>query len=336
MKTLFDPMAVKGTRFKNRLLRSATWERMADADGHVTPRLVALYAALAKGDVGGIIASATFMSLRSKALDGQMGLYDAGCLAGHRRLTETVHAQGTPILLQLAFAGLDGTRWTPADADADTLRRLPELFAEGAGLAREAGYDGAQIHSAHGYFLSQFLHPTANTRTDAYGGSPEKRRALLEAIYAAMRREAGEEFLLSVKLDCRDMDRTPGVFDACLEVAGTLDEAGIDLVEISGLGGNRGLCDGPEQEESVFGEEAAAVAGNVRAPVMLVGANRSPATMAGILAKTDIACFAMSRPFLCEPDLVARWRDGSEEPSRCISCGECYDEAGNRCVFAAA
>jgi 2,4-dienoyl-CoA reductase-like NADH-dependent reductase (Old Yellow Enzyme family) len=333
MKTLFDAVTVKGVRFPNRLLRSATWERLADAAGRITPALEAVYARLAAGGVGGIIVSATYLDATARALPGQIGLCDATHLPGHRQLTETAKAAGVPMLLQLSFAGRGGVPWRVGDPSTEELDTLPALFAHGARLAREAGYAGAQIHSAHGYFLSQFIHPTANTRSDAYGGSPARGRALLEAIYAAMRREAGEDFLLAVKLDCRDLDETPGVFEACLDTAKALDVAGIDLVEISGLGGNKGLCDGSEQAESVFGREAAAVAAAIRAPVVLVGANRSVETMTELLGRTAIAFFALSRPLLCEPELVARWRAGNLAPSGCISCGGCYNDDGNRCLF---
>ncbi|MHC1713713.1 MAG: NADH:flavin oxidoreductase [Solidesulfovibrio sp.] len=336
MKTLFDVTTIKGHRFKNRLFRSATWERLADADGRVTPQLVDIYKDLARGGVGCIIASATFMSPRSKALPGQLGLCDASYLDGHRQLTDAAHQSGAAILLQLAFAGQEGKMWTPADASVADLEMLPELFANAARLARQAGYDGAQIHAAHGYFLSQFLNPATNTRQDVYGGDLSGRSSLLLALHHAMRQEAGEDFLLAVKLDCRDLAESPGVLPACRHVSRELGAAGIDLVEISGLGGNRGLADGPDQAESVFRGEAASVASSIAARVVLVGANRSPETMTQILGETDIAYFALSRPLLREPDLPSQWLAGSMEPSRCVSCGGCYDDAGNRCLFAEA
>lgn len=334
MKTLFDAVSVKGTLFPNRLLRSATWERLAAIDGRITPALEAVYEGLLAGGIGGVIVSATYMSPDSKAMAGQIGLCDASHLPGHRRLTAAGRAAGVPMLLQLAFAGRSGQIWGVGDPSTEALGALPALFAHAARLAREAGYDGAQIHSAHGYFLSQFLNPAANARTDAYGGSPEKSRALLRAIYAAMRQAAGEDFLLSVKLDCRNVEGTPGVFTACLETAKALDAAGIDLVEISGLGGNQGICDGPDQAESVFASEAAAVAEAIDAPVALVGANRSLPTMERIANETSVALFSLARPLLCEPGLPRRWRAGDTTPSGCVSCGGCYDEAGNHCIFA--
>jgi 2,4-dienoyl-CoA reductase-like NADH-dependent reductase (Old Yellow Enzyme family) len=334
MKTLFDATTIKGKRLKNRLFRSATWERLADDNGRVTPQLAAVYNDLAQGGVGGIIASATFMSPRSKALPGQLGLCDASYLDGHRLLTDAAHQSGAVILLQLAFAGQDGKRWTPADASVDDLEMLPELFANAVRLAKQAGYDGAQIHAAHGYFLSQFLNPATNTRQDAYGGSLQGRCALLLAIFAAMRQEAGKDFLLAVKLDCRDLAGSPGVFETCQHASRELAVAGIDFVEISGLGGHRGLTDGPDQAESVFRDEAAIVASSIATPVILVGANRSPESMTRILGETNIAYFALSRPLLREPDLPHQWQAGSTEPSRCLSCGGCYSDEGNRCLFA--
>lgn len=333
MKTLFDATTSKGRSLKNRLVRSATWERLADGDGRLTPQLLNVYQDLARGGVGTIITGALYAEAQAKSLPGQLGLYDAAGLDGHRRIVATARDAGSLILAQLSFAGRDGVLWAAGDPTTAVVAGLPGYFARGAALARQAGYDGAQIHAAHGYFMSQFLHPTANARTDAYGGSSEERRALLMAVYAAMRREVGADFLLSVKLDCRDMAETPGVFEECLGAARALDTAGIDQVEISGLGGNKGLCHGKKQPQSVFRDEAAAVAEAIAAPVVLVGANRSPAVMEGILRETSIVSFALSRPLLRQPDLPARWQAGSVETARCVSCGKCYDEAGNGCFF---
>jgi len=136
-----------------------------------------------------------------------------------------------------------------------------------------------------------------------------------------------------VKLDCRDLPGTSGLGLVCLETAKALDEAGIDLIEVSGLGGNKGLCGGKGQPQSVFRREAGEVAGAVSAAVALVGANRSPEVLEEILAETDVALFAMSRPLLREPDLPARWAAGDRRPAACVSCGKCYDAAGNGCFF---
>ena len=333
MKTLFDATVLRGRTLPNRLVRSATWEGLADGDGRLTPQLLAVYEDLARGGVGTVITGALYVEAQARSLPGQLGLYDAAGLDGHRRLVETVRAAGALVLAQLSFAGRDGAMWTANEPAASVLAELPATFARGAALARQAGYDGAQIHAAHGFFMSQFLNPAANARTDAYGGTAEGRRALLLAIYAAMRQEVGEDFLLSVKLDCRDMAKTPGVFEECLGAARALDAAGLDLVEISGLGGNRGLCHGKKQPHSVFRDEAAAVAEAIAAPVILVGANRSPAVLERILQETSVAFFALSRPLLRQPDLPARWQAGSRETASCVSCGKCYDVAGNGCFF---
>ena len=314
MKTLFDPVAVGGRQAKNRLVRSATWERLADAQGRATPELLAVYDALARGGVGTVIVSATFVDPAGGSLPGQLGLARPEHVDGHRRIVDTLHAQGCLALAQFAFAGRDGALWSAGDPDTATLAALPDLYARATVLARQVGYDGAQIHSAHGYFLSQFLNPATNARTDAYGGSPENARRLLMDIWAAMAGEAGRDFLLAVKLDCRDM-------------------AGIDLVEVSGLGGNKGMCGGKKQPESVFRREAGEVAGAVSAAVALVGANHSPEVMEEVLAETDVALFALSRPLLRESDLPARWAAGDRRPAACVSCGKCYDEAGNACFF---
>lgn len=118
MKTLFDETAIGNMKLKNRFVRSATWEGMADGDGRLTARLTAVYEALAKGGVGLIISGATCVAADATRLPGMAAIYDDSFIGDWRRLTDMVHGHGCPIVMQLSFAGKGGGRWSPADAAA--------------------------------------------------------------------------------------------------------------------------------------------------------------------------------------------------------------------------
>ncbi|MEE8415495.1 MAG: NADH:flavin oxidoreductase, partial [Desulfobacterales bacterium] len=190
---LLEHTEIKGLQLPNRFIRSATWEGLADGDGACTPELVDLMVKLVKGGVGLIITGHTYVSSAGQATPRQLGLYKDSLIEGLKEMTEAVHREGGKIILQLAHGGLmarsklTGTApqgpSSEKDQDNDPGRRmtLDEIeetiaaFGQAARRAKTAGFDGVQIHSAHGYLLNQFLSPAFNLREDKYGGSVENR-----------------------------------------------------------------------------------------------------------------------------------------------------------------
>ncbi|EPR44287.1 NADH:flavin oxidoreductase/NADH oxidase [Desulfovibrio sp. X2] len=341
MKTLFDPIRIGGIALRNRLVRSATWERMADEAGRPTDRLVEVYEELADGGVGMIITSATHVTPVAGVLPGILGLYDDALIEGHARLAAAAHARGCPIVLQATFAGRNGERWNALTPSRAEIAELVEAYGDAARRAKLAGYDGVQIHSAHGFFLSGFLNPAVNVRTDEYGGSPENRTRMLLSIFRAMRRAVGDDFPVLVKIDSTNFDGPAegkdAVFEGCLHACEALAAEGLAAVEVSGMGGAMLQTPKLPYEESVFRDQAAQIAaritGKFGVPVGMVGLNKTPAVMRGVLEKTDVAFFSLARALLREPALPAEWAAGRDSPAECISCNACYQDSGNACVF---
>src|SRR5512145_874562 len=157
MKTLFDSTWIGPLQLRNRLIRSATWEAMADEAGRPTPRLIRVYRELAEGGTGLIVTSATTITPDSTRLPGMLSLIDEPGILAFRDLTRAVHEGGTPIVMQLAFPGRNGAMWMPADGARDELQDIVQAFSDAAARAHQAGFDGVQVRAAHGYFLSRFL-----------------------------------------------------------------------------------------------------------------------------------------------------------------------------------
>ncbi|MBN1673218.1 MAG: NADH:flavin oxidoreductase [Kiritimatiellae bacterium] len=354
MPDLFDATSLNGLALKNRFVRSATWEGLADEDGRCSPALVACMRVLARGGVGLIISGHAYVGREGQASVRQLAVCDDAQIAGLSGMAGAVHAEGGKIVLQLAHAGgvaqADRTGFDAVGPSpmlrkgeprcrAMTLAEIhgtAEAFGRAARRAREAGFDGVQLHAAHGYLLSQFLSPRTNQRTDEYGGSLTNRARLLLDALARIRQAAGPDFPLLIKINSDDEE--PGGFtvDEMLVVVALLEQSGMNACELSG--GNpskKGPIDSPEQE-AYFRAAAVRYKRTVHMPLILVGGIRS-FEVAGALVRDGTADYvALCRPLIREPALIARWQAGDTKRAACISCNGCFKPGrkgeGVRCV----
>ena len=347
MSKLFERTEINGMVLANRFVRSATWEGMAAVDGSVTPRLISAMAGLAEGGVGLIISSHTYIRPEGQATPWQIGVYKDELIPGLREMTSAVHARGGRIVMQLAHAGafapekITGREALAVSEDQEPgkarreingrdLRDLVQAFADGARRARAAGFDGVEIHSAHGYLLSQFLSPVFNRRRDQYGGTVQNRCRLHLEVFQAVREAVGKDFPVLIKLNCADFVENGLSLEDSLQVGQMLAGAGLDAIELSG-----GLLTGgkmspsrtginSEEEEAYFREEAAQFKKSIGIPLILVGGIRS-FNVAGRLVEDGVADYiSLSRPLIREPALINRWKSGDLSPAGCKSDNGCF------------
>jgi 2,4-dienoyl-CoA reductase-like NADH-dependent reductase (Old Yellow Enzyme family) len=346
-RSLFDAVTIGTLRLPNRLVRSATWEGMCADDGRPTARLAGLYRRLVRGGVGLIISGYTFVRADGKQLPGKMGIHTDDLLPALCDLTDVVHEEGGRIFCQLVHAGAQASAKTigsqplapsavpapnyaevPREPSVAEIGELVTAFAEGARRAQAAGFDGVQLHGAHGYLINQFLSPLMNRRVDLYGGSLVNRMRFLEEVCAAVRRQVDPDYPVTIKLTAAD--HLPGGFEfaEAMQVAQRLEELGIDAIEISSgtaASGKEGPVrqgiDRPDQEayNAVYARRLKKAVG---VPVMVVGGLRSGAVLRRLLEEDDL--FSLSRPLIREPDLVSRWRQDENYRATCISCNGCF------------
>ncbi|MFO8141573.1 MAG: NADH:flavin oxidoreductase, partial [Marinobacter sp.] len=310
--------------------------------------------------VGLIISSHAFVRSDGRAGPWQLGVSTDNHTAGLKVMADAVHQEKGRIFLQLAHAGCQAaTNLTGLSAvgpspimeseiscrqlSAEDIRGLSAAFAKAAKRAKEAQFDGVQIHAAHGYLFSQFLSPHYNRRTDRYGGSHAARAlALLETV-EAVRREVGEDFPVFVKMNADDTLADGVLPEDMVKTALLLEKAGIDAIELSG-----GCRDGrypparkikatTPDKEAYYEDAAGLYKQRVKIPLILVGGIRSFETAERLLNSGIVDYVAMSRPLVCEPSLVNRWQKGDRRPSTCISENLCYNPIrageGIRCVI---
>ncbi|MBA4373237.1 MAG: NADH-dependent flavin oxidoreductase [Thermodesulfovibrio sp.] len=361
MKRLFETTTINGMTLTNRFIRSATWEGMCEADGRPTTKLAACYRDLAAGGIGLIITGYTYVRPDGKQMPGKMGIHTDAFAAEMQTLTRAVHDEGGKICMQLVHAGGQTTAKTagrrplapsaikvgqfPEEPEAMSRQDIDEIiaaFGNGARRAKEYGFDAVQLHAAHGYLINQFLSPLTNQRTDGYGGPIENRCRFLLEVYRRVRSEVGPDFPVFAKLNGSDnleggLDIRDGVYAAHL-----LEKEKIDAIEVSGgtsASGERGpvrtKVDNPGKEayNLVLCREIKKV---VTCPIMAVGGFRSPEVINTAAMEDGMDYISMSRPFIREPHLVNRWREGDLSTARCISCNGCFKpglrEGGIYCV----
>lgn len=351
MSSLFEAGEINGMKLSNRFVRSATWEGMAADDGACTPKLIDTMAALAQGGVGLIITSHTYVSPEGQAGPWQLGIYGDELLPGFESMTKAVHDQGGKIVMQLAHAGYFAaaklTGRTPMAPSAvggfaqgprremtvEDIQQVVSAYGAAARRARQAGFDGVQIHSAHGYLLSQFLSPAFNQRNDQYGGDIHNRARALIEVLKSVRSTVGQDYPVLVKLNCQDFIDNGLTLEDSLQAGALLAENGIDAIELSGgilTGGKLNpirLGIKTEDKEAYFRQEAVAFKKQVDVPLILVGGNRS-FQVAERLVDDGVADYlSMSRPFIREPGLIKRWKSGDLARAACVSDNMCFEPA---------
>ncbi len=348
MKKLFETSRINSLEMSNRFVRSATWEGLATEEGAATPALIAMMQELVQGELGLIISGHAYVQARGQASPWQLGVYKDELLEGLRAMTEAVHEAGGKIVLQLAHAGCDAlsdlTGMEPLavscfeglvdgpchEASEEDIQGLVADFARAALRAREAGFDGVQIHSAHGYLLNQFLSPAYNRRTDAYGGAIANRVRVHQEICTAIREQLGPSYPLLMKINSRDFVENGLSLEDSVQAVKILAGSGLDGIEISG-----GTRDSKEKvpsrmgidskdKEAYFQEEARAFREAVDLPLMLVGGIRSFDVAQRLVTEGPADYISLCRPLIREPDLIKRWKNGDRSPSSCVSDNLCF------------
>ncbi len=353
MPVLFENTSIKSLDLENRAVRSATWSGVGDRKGYVTDRAIAFYENLAAGGVGLIITGFQYVMPNAIAMLYQLGNYREDMLEGLTRLADAVHSRGGKVMAQLVHTGSranpelfpeEGEIWgpspvvdpltgnTPKAMTKPEITQAIEAYAAAASRAQRAGFDGIQLHGAHGYGINQFLSGASNQRSDGYGGDVGKRYRFLGEVMEAVKGAVGQDYPLFIKLSGHDYIDGGLTTEESLHVARRLVDDGIDCIEVSA--GSRASANGmvpsrgnihKEENEAYLAQLAARFKESVNVPIVTVGGIRSPAVISKVLDEGLADYVALCRPFIREPHLINRWKSGDLERAKCISCNGCFD-----------
>jgi 2,4-dienoyl-CoA reductase-like NADH-dependent reductase (Old Yellow Enzyme family) len=339
---IFNPLKVNNLTLPNRMVRSATAERIAMLSEEDGERLGNIYAALARGGVGLIISGHVAVHPSGRLYPAMAGIYAEGNFKAWRRAIEITHRAGGRLCLQLNHGGgrcakgAEGEAYcvsclpdfpsdpmTGIELTGDKIGMLIRAFAAAAKKARELGADGVQIHAAHGYLVSQFLSPLTNRRQDQWGGNLENRARFIRLVIQSVRKETGSDFPVGTKLGAGDDDPSGLTIEDSMQVAEWLGDDGLDFVEISG-GFRADICRRhvkAGRNEGYYLPLAARFKAKLKIPVLAVGGMRSLLKMNEAIALHQCDAVSMSRPLIRQPDLPQILQAGGE--STCRGCTLC-------------
>jgi 2,4-dienoyl-CoA reductase (NADPH2) len=353
---LLQPGRIGTMAVRNRLVMSPMETMYGTPDGLPSERTRDYFAARAQGGVGLITVGATGIDHLHPETPGGLHLGTDAAIDAHRALVDAVHQHGARIQPQIVHAGPDGlgpemhgvvslgpsvipsylTGRPSAAVSRDQIVEIIDMFKAAVRRAVEAGYDGIELHAAHGYmFLGSFLAPQRNRRTDDYRGDSVKGRirVVLETL-AAIRSEVGDQFPVTLRIS--GYERIAGgrpIYETA-QVAPQLVEAGVDAFHVSGGVIDRlvtGMVNAADDGDALNVGAAAAVKQVVDVPVIAVGRIHDPERAERIVAEGRADFVAMGRPLLADPDLPNKLLSGkAHRIRRCISCENCIDAMEQR------
>ncbi|MBW2388210.1 MAG: FAD-dependent oxidoreductase [Deltaproteobacteria bacterium] len=336
---------------RNRLVMSPMENSFGTPDGRPSQRSIDYFAARARGGVALITLGACAIDERHKEVPASLHFANDEVIADHRALVDAVHEHGAKIQPQLAHAGPDGlgpemhqiealgpsrvqsylTGTTSQEISAQGFRQVVDLYRAAAVRVREAGYDGIELHAAHGYMLlGSFLTPWRNARKDEYSArKPETRTRAIVEVIRAIKSEVGEDFPLTLRIS--GYERIAGgreSFDTA-RIAPVFAAAGVDAFHVSGGVIDRlvtQMVNGAQYPDGLNAACAEAVRRVVDVPVIAVGRIHDPALAAQMLEEGRADLIAMGRPLLADPELPNKVKAGrAMDVRRCISCENCID-----------
>ncbi len=345
---LNQPLPLRNGRvLRNRLAKAAMSEALGTYDNRPTQDLVQLYRRWAASGLGLIVTGNVMIDRRALGEPGNVVIEDEADLPVLRQWARAATEQGADIWVQLNHPGKQSPKGlnaynlapsavpfredmaaffeTPREATTAEIQDIIERFGRSAANCKKAGFSGVEIHGAHGYLVNQFLSPHHNRRSDEWGGSPEKRRRFVLAVYAEIRRQVGPHFPVAIKLNSADFQRGGFTEEESIETIRALADAGIDLIEVSGGTYEAPAMSGAVQvtkkastvaREAYFLEFAEKVRAAVAVPLMVTGGFRTAQGMNAALRSNALDIVGLARLLAIDPDAPVALLQGRDSPQQ--------------------
>ena len=346
IKKLMLPYRLKNLELRNRIVMAPMLSRLCDPNGVVSQKLIDYYATRAGGGVGLIISEYCYIDdQESKAHPGQLGVYDDQLVAGLGDLAEAIQERGAKAILQICHAGratsakyLGRQPIAPSGIPSYTgemaremtfeeVEAVSESFAEGARRAKAAGFDGVELHGAHGYLMAQFLSPYTNRRTDKYGR--DRGLFALETL-DRVRSRVGKDYLVGYRISGEEFVEGGVTLKEAKAFAKRLEERGIDYIHVSAGISETGhnIVTPTYLPKGHLLLLAEGIKSAVTVPVLAVGAIHDPDLAEETLQKNRADLIVMGRALIADPELPQKIQSGQLEDIR--TCLRCNDGCSSR------
>ena len=361
LKHLFKPLSIRGLTLRNRIFSTGHMAVMLD-DGKVANAMIAYHTAKARGGAALTIIEAARVHPSGDSGRPAIRAYDPACVPGYAKLAEACQAQGCKVFAQFSHPGREMTMaangshavaYAPSAVPNERFHVMPREislemiddvvrgFETSAANIRTAGLDGIEIVASHGYLLGQFLNPRVNLRTDAYGGTPKKRMRIIHEIIAAIRRGAGDDMVIGIRLSGEEMDHDGVEVDEMLEIAQAigadeeLDYLNVTAGTSAGLAGSTHIVPSMRFETGYTTPLSAAIRAVVNKPVFVAGRINQPQIAEQTLAEGAADMCGMTRSLISDPDMPRKAQAGALDDIRaCVACNQaCIGHMLNACAI---
>lgn len=349
---LFSSFKIGSLNIKNRMVMSPMETHLCDKEGFVTEEIIAYYKERALGGVGYITLENTGVDPVGRVNDGMLCIHDDKFIAGLKMLTDCIHVAGGKVVLQLSHAGKEAlpyytglktvspsaipsplTKEMPKELTIEEIKSIVNKFADGAERAVKAGFDGVEIHMAHGYLVNQFLSPESNIRTDDYGGDTIRRSRFAREIVENIRKRSPKDYPVICRISADEYTDTGLKLEESKEIAEILEKAGASAIHVSACNYASAFFNIPcyYLEEGCFIHLAEGIKSAVKIPVLAVGRIMNPAMAENILKDNKADLVVFGRTLIADPHFPNKVKNGRLDDIRtCLSCNRCIESISDK------
>lgn len=360
LQNLFSEYKIKGKTLKNRTVVAPMVMNLCNRDGTCTERFTAYHEAKAKGGFGMIITEDFAVMPHSMGFVGVPGLWNDGQIAGFKEFTDRIHKHGSVVIAQIYHCGRQTTKeisgaqpWAPSadpcpldweiphEMTIDEIKEVEEAFGDCARRAEEAGFDGVELHGAHGYLLAEFMSPYSNQRTDEYGGPLENRIRFAEEVIHNVRSKVSDEFIVGYRISGDEKVSGGRTIEDTKTIVPYLERAGIDYVHVSAgcYGAINALCPSMYTRHAWIADDAMEVKQVTDLPVISVGRYNDMRIADQVLGVGKADLIAFGRASLADPEAPNKAKEGRfDDIITCIGCeqgclGGIYEQGPGQCIL---
>ncbi len=343
MKKIFDDITVGKLNLKNRFMRSATAEKLSDKDGIPPSKLKDMYKKLAEGDIGLIVTGHAYVDRQGKAHSKMSAIDRDSLIEIWHNIIEPIKQTDTKIMMQINHGGGSvDTNITPNPLSPSGISLKKDIkpqkltehqiediinkFADAALRVKKAGFDGVQIHAAHGYLINQFILPYTNKREDNWGGEIENRFRILKEIIKTSREKVGNEFPIWIKLGVAGKEKYGLNIDEGKIFAKMAFQEGIDCIEISNAASeSKNIKKRKSIKYLPWAVKVRKEVGDDKDLALVNGFNTLEDAK-NVVGKRITDLVSLCRPLIAEPNLISKFKENENYKAKCIRCNQCWPD----------